>query len=583
MHRQCRKPLYACLVRRGMVFVCAVLMLLTRPMPLSAAEPMAGGQVVRVLLSQFGQSGTLRVGIYGSYLMDEQLAFQRGTWLNVFTRDGVLWLSYEGMSYRAGRRVVLARYPDEGDENGLRLDNSLNLFHGDLVLSAEGTAIRAVLHIPIEEYLLGVVPYEMNNDFPLEALKAQAVAARTYAAGNRDANAAYDVSDTTGDQVYRGYDPAYLNARKAVMETARVYVFAGDRFAQCYYTASNGGQTESAYNAWGRERIPYLPVHDDPYDMENPGSEVRSATIDKQVRDGIVANQSFTDALKTRLVPHLESMNLNPALDAFRIDTVIGCQAHTARHPGDSRLMTRVQLTLMISAQRGANPDNDQEVSIEAATPAPGAVNETTRQKWEALRALTSPVKVDLDYFDLVEPQLSLSINRNANELVTVRETDTAFVLEARRYGHGVGLSQRGAEWMAKTYGWTYEQILRFYYPGTALRTLEEKTVETREPFSARFLSTPGPVPTATPRPTLMPRTQTPAPGQWVVAVHGVSRNSTLNLRDQPNLNGKVLVQLFYGQELLVLERLAEGWLRVRTDTLEGYVMEQFVQQLSPP
>jgi hypothetical protein len=134
---------------------------------------------------------------------------------------------------------------------------------------------------------------------------------------------------------------------------------------------------------------------------------------------------------------------------------------------------------------------------------------------------------------------------------------------------------------MAKTYSWTYEQILRFYYPGISLRTRDIKQ-HTRAPLQADFLSTPGPIPTATPRPTLMPLTQTPAPEQWVVAVHGVSRNSTLNLREQPNLSGKVLVQLYYSQRLLVLESLPDGWLHVRTDVLEGYVMEQYVERVSP-
>lgn len=567
--------------RRAAALLCALLLLLSFPVSMNAADPITGEQVVRVLLSQMGQDGTLRVGIYGSYLLDDQLAFQRGTWVQVFARGGVLWLSYEGMSYRAGKRAVLTRYPDDAAENGLRLGSSLNLFHGDLVLSVNDGAVRTVLHVPMEEYLLGVVPYEMNNDFPLAALKAQAVAARTYAARNRDASAAWDVVDTTSDQVYRGYDAAYQNARKAVEETARVYAFSGDAYAQCYYTASNGGQTESAYNAWGRERIAYLPVTDDPYDLENPSSEVRKATLPKQVKDGIVVSQGFTDTIKAQLAPHLTSMDVNPAPEAVRIDSIAGAQVHTARHGGDSRLMTRLQLTLMISAQHKVSPDNDEEVSMEAATPAPSQSPDAPQ--WEAMRALSSPVRIDLDYFELVEPQLNLSINRNPNELVTVRETDTAFVLEARRYGHGVGLSQRGAEWMARTYDWTYEQILRFYYPGIALRTLDAKAADARAPLDASFLSTPGPKPTATPRPTLMPRTQTPAPDQWVAAVHGVSRNSTLNLRDQPNLNGKVLTQLFYGQELLVLEALEDGWLRVRTDVLEGYVMEQFVERLTTP
>lgn len=560
---------------RAAAFACAVLLCIGLWPAARAADAASGEGIVRVLLSEAGKTGALRVGIYGSYLMDDHLTFQRGTWLNVYVRGDALWLSYEGMAYRAGKRVVFVRHPVDSGENGLRLDNGLNLLAGDLVLSLDGQKIRAVLHIGMEEYLLGVVPYEMNDGFPLEALKAQAVAARTYAARNRDTASDHDVVDNTNDQVYRGLDAQHKNAHRAVQETAGVYAYSGDRYAQCYYTASNGGQTESAFNAWGRERVSYLPITDDPYDLENPDSEVRRAMLPKVVTDGVVFSSEFTDAIKAALVPHLEKQGINPALESFRIDQVVGAQVHTARHGGESRLMTRVQLELMLSAQRARQTDNDEEVSISGAVP----TQQPGQSPWLPMAPLSASMKVDLDYFETVEALLHLSINRNANELVSIRETDDAFVLEARRYGHGVGLSQRGAEWMAKTYSWTYEQILRFYYPGISLRTRDIKQ-HTRAQLQADFLSTPGPIPTATPRPTLMPLTQTPAPEQWVVAVHGVSRNSTLNLREQPNLSGKVLVQLYYGQKLLVLESLPDGWLHVRTDVLEGYVMEQYVERV---
>ena len=138
---------------------------------------------------------------------------------------------------------------------------------------------------------------------------------------------------------------------------------------------------------------------------------------------------------------------------------------------------------------------------------------------------LSGSMKVDLDYFETVEALLHLSINRNANELVSVRETDDAFVLEARRYGHGVGLSQRGAEWMAKTYSWTYEQILRFYYRASACAPaiFKQHTARRFRPiFEHPWPRTYGhaashPDAADTDRP----------PEQWVAAVHGVSRNST--------------------------------------------------------
>lgn len=67
---------------------------------------------------------------------------------------------------------------------------------------------------------------------------------------------------------------------------------------------------------------------------------------------------------------------------------------------------------------------------------------------------------------------MGLSINVAQNELFTVSDIGSAFMIESRRFGHGVGMSQRGAEQMARQHGMTYEQILAFYYPGMGLAAL---------------------------------------------------------------------------------------------------------------
>jgi len=123
------------------------------------------------------------------------------------------------------------------------------------------------------------VGYEMNNSWPIEALKAQAVAARTYAmqrkanSGDRD----YDVVDTTDDQVFKGFDERHANVHQAVRETAGVVGIWKGEFASCYYTASNGGETALPVDVWGTAGdYGYLDSRSDPYDLENPSSKVLS-------------------------------------------------------------------------------------------------------------------------------------------------------------------------------------------------------------------------------------------------------------------------------------------------------------------
>lgn len=108
----------------------------------------------------------------------------------------------------------------------------------------ENGTLVPILSLSVEDYLLGVVPYEMSDSFPLEALKAQAVCARTYALSHLNASRAYDVVDTTNDQVFKGVDSSTKNAARAVQETAGIVGMYNGKLAECFYSASNGGQTE---------------------------------------------------------------------------------------------------------------------------------------------------------------------------------------------------------------------------------------------------------------------------------------------------------------------------------------------------
>ena len=151
------------------------------------------------------------------------------------------------------------------------------------------------------------------------------------------------------------------------------------------------------------------------------------------------------------------------------------------------------------------------------------------------------------------------------------------FAIYGGGYGHGVGMSQRGAQWMAGAYGKTYQEILAFYYPGLTLMRYAEEPLTLTRPEEA-LSATAGPAPSPTPRPTVMPLTQQPQADQWIALVTEIDDDSSLNLRETPDLNGNIQMRLYKNQRLLVLERCAEdGWVKVRTDMAEGYVMEKYL------
>jgi stage II sporulation protein D len=125
--------------------------------------------------------------------------------------------------------------------------------------------------VPFEDYLKGVVPYEMPASWNLEALKAQTIAARTYAARHVGST----VLDTQAYQVYGGYiwnNSLYTKSNQAVSSTKGEVLKYNNSLISAVYSSSNGGVTESNSNEWGSTQVPYLPVKTDNYDPENPWS-----------------------------------------------------------------------------------------------------------------------------------------------------------------------------------------------------------------------------------------------------------------------------------------------------------------------
>ena len=136
-------------------------------------------------------------------------------------------------------------------------------YPGFLRVIARDGRLLAVNVVEIEDYLAGVLPGEMPAWFPLEALKAQAVIARTYALGKLGSDPDYDLTADSQHQVYLGTatHPAYRRAVRASRE--RVLAYRG-ALARAVYHADYGGTTASSLEVWGRS-FPYLVSRPDPY------------------------------------------------------------------------------------------------------------------------------------------------------------------------------------------------------------------------------------------------------------------------------------------------------------------------------
>ena len=144
-------------------------------------------------------------------------------------------------------------------------------YRGQFLVSVAGGALRAVNSVSLEAYLYGVVPSEVPKDWLPEALKAQAVAARTYALAGLKTGSWFDLYADTRSQVYLGIAHEAPSTTAAVRETAGEVVLYQGRVAKTYFFSSSGGRTASAPEIWPTSPpTPYLVSVPDPYDTLSP-------------------------------------------------------------------------------------------------------------------------------------------------------------------------------------------------------------------------------------------------------------------------------------------------------------------------
>lgn len=135
-------------------------------------------------------------------------------------------------------------------------------YRGTLRLMARSGAVRVINVLDLESYLRGVVPAEMQASWPAEALKAQAVAARTYTLHHLDAGRDHDVCATVECQVYRGWDAENPATDAAIAATAGEVLTYEGVFARTFYHADSGGVIASSAEVWGAD-LPYLQAFQD--------------------------------------------------------------------------------------------------------------------------------------------------------------------------------------------------------------------------------------------------------------------------------------------------------------------------------
>lgn len=135
---------------------------------------------------------------------------------------------------------------------------------------SDSAALNTVNAVPVDQYVKGVVPNESPPSWPMAALRAQTIAARSFALTSQVDGNGFDLYDTVSSQVYEGIASETARTNRAADSTRRQVVTHGGRIAQTFFSACSGGHTESVQNVFFGEPVPYLVGVPDPYDGACP-------------------------------------------------------------------------------------------------------------------------------------------------------------------------------------------------------------------------------------------------------------------------------------------------------------------------
>jgi stage II sporulation protein D len=310
-------------------------------------------------------------------------------------------------------------------------------YRGRLEVRAGSEGLRLVNVISLEEYLYGVLPSEMSISFPQEALKAQAVIARSFALYRKrivrpHRNDGFDLCDSQHCQVYRGASNEWEKTTRAVDDTRGEVLMSGGRLASPLFHANCGGHTQSSRDLEGWGDVSYLTgVPDGPPDLSFPSSPVSLERWLKSHPPAYCGTVPFNEGPEFRWFRLIPADLLQEKLDRFMGIGRIGKITVLRRNPAG--YVHSVEI-------RGAR----------------GTV--IIGKEHEIRRFLgVGPLRSNLFWIET--------------------RFDTGgypeeFLLYGGGWGHGVGLCQDGAGGMASR-GFTYQDILAHYYTGTDLLTID--------------------------------------------------------------------------------------------------------------
>jgi SpoIID/LytB domain protein len=407
---------------------------------------------VTVKMTSLGSAiKSIAITVNDSYIINENnQSLQTNSIYTISAQGSGLTISSGGnLLYTFDASFFLSK--QDSGTSGIKIHNSYYdsyydgrdlVYLGNMKFANVGGYVVVYNYIDLETYLYGVVSQEMSDSYKIEALKAQAIAARTYVY-----NKAFVVTDDTNSQAYIGYNANYTNTINAVNETKGMVLSyldtATNRYniIQAFYSASNGGYTETPYDYYGStDSFPYYQVERDDYDYVSTNlnyvhtfrfpKNVNSTTpLDAKISS--LLSSPIESALSTLGYVHSSSYTIN------QFTKIVTNTPPNNRYASNSPVHSIATVTMNLSVTNNSGGLDNKSVTV--------------NMKLYSLSAA----------FGFVDSH-------------TYEEgSDTSYLtITGRGVFHSIGLSQLGAQQRAVE-GINYHDILSFYYVGTSIATID--------------------------------------------------------------------------------------------------------------
>ncbi|KAF1084521.1 Amidase enhancer precursor [Sporotomaculum syntrophicum] len=316
---------------------------------------------------------------------------------------------------------------------GLEKSGQVKHYRGNLEIRSNEKGLTVINELPIEQYLYGVVPAEMPASFSSEALKAQAVAARSYLIAQLGsyANFGFDVLYNQSNQMYQGYDGEKPASSMAVDDTNGLVLVKDGQPIAAYFHACSGGYTENSEDVW-YDKLGFIRAKEDPYDGNSQHynwSVTYSASelvtlLNQQLRRYIKSSE-FTELAVITDINALEWTASGHRVKKLLIEVLDhqgNLQSYTVANADRVRTVLGLKSSLFTMKKQYYSEEQDNPVDLE----------------------------------DILEPTN------------IVKQGLSSITFYGSGWGHGLGMSQYGAAGMASQ-GYSFQDILKYYYTDVEL------------------------------------------------------------------------------------------------------------------